>query len=439
MKSVAKKILNQYFGHSLDLRIRLFNVLVSVSACFCAIIAIVSIFTDAGLAGMAISLVASVACFALLLFARRSGRAHLCHILFIVGAFFILFPILFFRMGGYHGGIPTFLVFAIVFTMFMLEGRMALIVATLALVLYLGMFVFAYINPESVSSFPTERGILASNMQDLMIVSIALGATIYAQINLYRAQQRLLDEQNVTLDKQNAVLSKINLSKTEFLANTSHEMRTPLTVISVNVQNVTDILEDMGDDLKDPEAMELLTDAQREIMRLSRMVGGMLTLASISENAERAKTDLTMLLRSTADTQQLILAKRRNELKTEIADSLTVFGDADLLSQVLLNLVQNAHAHTENDLIRLRAVRDGGTIAVAVGDNGSGMSPDLLPRVFERGVSEREDGTGYGLFLCKTVVESHGGEIWVESELGKGTTVHFTLPVYEGQDGGDEV
>jgi len=60
----------------------------------------------------------------------------------------------------------------------------------------------------------------------------------------------------------------------------------------------------------------------------------------------------------------------------------------------------------------------------------------LLPRVFERGVSY-SGGTGVGLFLCKSVVESHGGKIWLESELKNGTTVHFTLPVYEGQYGGD--
>ena len=72
---------------------------------------------------------------------------------------------------------------------------------------------------------------------------------------------------------------------------------------------------------------------------------------------------------------------------------------------------------------------------VTVKDTGDGISAELLPRVFERGVSA--GGTGFGLYLCKTVVESHGGRIWIESEPGSGTTVSLALPTYEGQYGGE--
>ena len=213
-------------------------------------------------------------------------------------------------------------------------------------------------------------------------------------------------------------------------------MRTPLTVISVNVQTALRLLKRINDDLKDPDTEKLLINAQREIMRLSRMVGGMLTLSSISENMEKSKIDMATILLSTADTLLLLLSKRGNEIKVEAGEGLFVFGDADLLSQVASNLIQNAHAHTENDVIRLHAVRDGGKIAVTVSDNGSGIPPELMPRLFERGVADGS-GTGYGLFLCKTVVESHGGEIWIESEMGGGTVVSFTIPVSQGQFGGD--
>jgi len=417
---------NAIFGLALDLRIRLFNVLVLVSGCFCAVIAAVSFFTDAGPVGAAISLAASAFCFALLALARRSERARLCHILFIAGAFFVLFPVLFFRMGGYYGGIPLFLVFAVVFTIFMLEGKTAVIVTAMQLALYIGMYIFAYKNPESVSAFPTERGVFASNMQDLIIVCIALGATMYAQVSLYRAQQRRLDEQN-------ALLAEVNRAKTQFLANASHEMRTPLTVISVNVQTVADMLSDMGGSGIAPEADKLLKNAQQEIMRLSRMVDGMLTLASISEGVAKQKTDLSALLPSVAEMLRIHLQGHGNTAETKIAEGLTVFCDADLISQVAVNLIQNSHKHTENGIIVLSAARDGGTITVSVSDNGKGISPEMLPRVFERGVSD--GGTGFGLYFCKTVIESHGGEMWIESEQGKGTTVYFTLPVYEGQFG----
>ena len=237
-------------------------------------------------------------------------------------------------------------------------------------------------------------------------------------------------------------LEQINRLKTEFLGNVSHEMRTPLTVASVNVQIVSGILNHMSETVLDPKIDDLLANAQSEIMRLSRMVGGMLTLASFSESTEKSKIDLSVILRSTANVLRMILLRRGNELEVEISGDLISFGDADLLSQVIVNLIQNAHAHTMSDIIRLQAFREGSKIIVKISDKGSGISEELLPHVFERGVSGEDgniDGTGFGLFLCRTVVESHGGEIWIESKQNEGTVVQFTLPIYEGQYGGNVI
>jgi signal transduction histidine kinase len=132
----------------------------------------------------------------------------------------------------------------------------------------------------------------------------------------------------------------------------------------------------------------------------------------------------------------LHLKKRGNFLKVNIANGLTVFGTADLLAQVVANLLQNAAAYTHQGEVTLRAEQAGSEILVVVTDTGTGISAELLPHVFERGVST--DGTGFGLYLCKTVVESHGGRIWIESCQGRGTSVSFALPAYEGQFGGED-
>jgi signal transduction histidine kinase len=353
--------------------------------------------------------------------------------------FLCLFPLFFFSAGGYHSGMPVFFVFAVVFTMFMLEGKRAVVFSSAEILLYIAICVIAYVRPETVNFFETEQEIFIDVIIAFISVNIVLGVCLFMHFKLYIEQQRKLDEQNAELDKQNALLAQSNRTKQQFLANASHEMRTPLTIISGNVQMALRLLKEMDSAVKDPDADKLLKNAQSEIMRLSRMVGGMLTLASISESVEREKTDLSALLRSAVEMLWIVVQKRGNTLEAEIDDGMMVFGDADLLSQVIMNLIQNAHAHTENDLISLDAVRDVSNIFVTVSDNGVGISPELLPNVFERGVSGKgEGGTGYGLFLCKTVVESHGGEIDIESEPGKGTTVRFTIPVYEGQVGGGE-
>ena len=425
MKKILSGIYRAYLGPTLEFRVRLFNVLAMGGISISFVMAVLGV-SSGSISNMALNLLLSALSTWLLVYSRRTGRYQLCYMITIIGIFICLFPVLFFDSGGYHSGMPPSFVFAVAFTFFMLEGKKAIVFAGAEILVYTAICIIAYLYPGTVRFFDTELELLIDIIVAFVTICVVLGACTFMHFRLYNEQQRKLDEQNT-------MLTQINRSKTEYLANASHEMRTPLTVISVNVQKVAAILEDIGGTVREPEAIELLADAQSEIMRMSRMVGGMLTLASISESAERSKIDLTMLLRSTADTQQLILAKRRNALEAEIGDGLSVFGSADLLSQAVLNLIQNAHAYTENDVIRLRAARDGGRVAVTVSDNGSGISPEFLPHVFERGVSGKDSGTGFGLFLCKTVVESHGGEIWIESEPAKGTTVHFSLPVYEGQ------
>lgn len=101
----------------------------------------------------------------------------------------------------------------------------------------------------------------------------------------------------------------------------------------------------------------------------------------------------------------------------------------------MANILQNVAAHTRQGDVTLRAGKVGHEVLVTVKDTGDGISAELLPHVFERGVST--GGTGFGLYLCKTVVESHGGRIWIESAPGSGTVVNLALPTYEGQFGGE--
>jgi signal transduction histidine kinase len=361
-----------------------------------------------------------------MVYAARTQKYVRCYYVTIFTVFLFLFPYIFFTTGGYSGGMAFFFVFAVVFTAFMLERKPAYLMLVLELAVYIGCYAAAFLRPEAVSGMPDGRGHFLHNLVDFMIVAVSLAGIALAHFGLYNRQQKRLDEQN-------AVLEQANRMKTEFLANASHEMRTPLTVTSVNVQTAMEILEDTGERTDESEAIELLQNAQSEIMRLSRMVGGMLTLASMSENTERQKLDLSTLLRSSVETLRLSLSRRGNVLKTEIEPKLVVFGNADLLAQTLTNILQNAENHTENGAVTVWAGRQGNEIAVRVSDTGAGVPTELLPRVFERGVTD--GGTGYGLYLCKTVVESHGGRIWIESEPGVGTTVSYRLPVYQGQHG----
>jgi signal transduction histidine kinase len=424
MKKKITGIFNSFFAPSIDLRVRLFHILAMGGVAAGLGITILSLINDADPVNILVNFISMVVSLVLLVYSRKTGRYRICYIITILAIFGVLFPAMFFSAGGYHSGMPSFFIFATVFTIFMLEGRTAMILSVAELLLYVGLCLIAYFHPESVTFFEGEDALLFDIILGFVSVTLILGACLFLHFRLYNQQQKLLAQQN-------ALLERSSKAKTEFLANMSHEMRTPLTVISVNVQTVGKILDKIGTTDLESETKGLLSSAQSEIMRLSRMVGGMLTLATMSNERERATVDLSSMLKSGAETLRLSLEHKGNRLVTDIAANLKVFGDADLLTQVVTNLIGNAAKYTVNGTITLKACRESGEITVTVTDTGSGIDPQLLPHVFERGTTT--DGTGIGLFLCKTIIESHRGKIWVESTMGVGTSVYFSLPIYGGQ------
>jgi signal transduction histidine kinase len=245
---------------------------------------------------------------------------------------------------------------------------------------------------------------------------------------------RLYDRQQKELEEANNALHELNRMNTEFLQDIKHEIRNPLHVISLG----TDYIHArVGTEGGAEEVRNALGIIQNEALRLGRMVNGMVELATMSESPKnREKVDFAALLRHCAETARLQAEQSKNTLRVELAPDLPyVYAEAEQLERVPVNLLSNAVNATENGEITLEVSCENNYITVRVRDTGDGISPDLLPRVFERGVSGK-GGKGYGLAICKTIVEAHGGEIKIKSEQGKGTAVTFTIPVYGGQSEG---
>lgn len=422
MKQFIAKFPKTYFAATLDMRVKLFNVLALAGAVISIYAAIAAI--EDGLMNVVICLVAAVLSLWLMWFATKTQRYQLCYLITIIVIFCGLFPMLFFVGGGYDSSMPFVLLLAVLFTVFMLTGKKSLLFSFAEIIYYIGVFVAAYLRPEWVAEFDSEAQRLRDICIGFAVVAVACSVCMYLHFAMY-------DKQQNRLDQQNELLQNVSRSKTEFLANSSHEMRTPLTVISVNVQTATEILRETN--CENPEVTQLLQNAHNEAMRLARMVEGLLTVSAMTETTERQPLCISTLLQSNADILRLSLGKRGNALVTRLEPELMVFGNADLLTQVVLNLMQNANTHTKNGTIALSARKTGTNITVSVQDTGTGIAPELLPGVFERGVSN--GGTGFGLHICKTVIESHRGSIWLESEPEQGTTATFVLPCYEGQFG----
>ncbi|PLX22228.1 MAG: hybrid sensor histidine kinase/response regulator, partial [Salinivirgaceae bacterium] len=122
-------------------------------------------------------------------------------------------------------------------------------------------------------------------------------------------------------------------------------------------------------------------------------------------------------------------------IKNQSKENITINGDLNMLSTILRNLVSNAIKFThENGEINIYAEQNSKEVIVTVADNGTGISPEIKEKLFDitekittEGTS-KESGTGLGLVLCADLIEKHGGKIWVESEVGKGSKFSFTIP-----------
>jgi signal transduction histidine kinase len=231
-------------------------------------------------------------------------------------------------------------------------------------------------------------------------------------------------EQKLAMEKDAA--EQRNQFKSELLAKVSHEMRTPLAVMSGYAQYAIKAIQngDYGD-----ESLQRLGAITREANRLAEMSSSIL-LMSKGLSAERIKLPISMseIITNTASFYRPVMEKSNNRQTLRLSPCLpSVLGSKDELTQVLFNLLANADARTKNGEIGIAAESDGSFVSVTVSDTGCGIPPDLLPTVFEK---ERHGGigSGYGLAICKEIIEGHGGTITIESVQNRGTAATFTVP-----------
>jgi two-component system phosphate regulon sensor histidine kinase PhoR len=228
-------------------------------------------------------------------------------------------------------------------------------------------------------------------------------------------------------------LKQLESARKEFVANVSHELRTPLSLIKGYCETLLDGAKDQ------PEvASKFLLTIDRNAERLKLLLEDLLTVSELESG--RIKMDLQMVpLRGAVDKvlgdHQAKAANRGIRLENRVRDQV-VRADTGRLEQVLSNLVDNAvkYGRESGNVSVEAAVGERGMVEVCVRDDGPGIPPDALERVFERfyrvdkARSREQGGTGLGLSIVKHIVQSHQGRVWAKSELGKGAAFYFTLP-----------
>lgn len=227
-------------------------------------------------------------------------------------------------------------------------------------------------------------------------------------------------------------LKKLENMRREFVANVSHELKTPLT----SIRGFIDTLKDGA--LEDPAvARRFLGIIDEEAGRLYRMIEQLLYLSRI-ENAlpvkQQAKIELSVLAEELNTRFKKTLAQKGLTLDIQINAGGPYSGDRDTLQQVLTNLLDNAVKYSASGTITLSIAEQNGQLVCSVADQGIGIAPEDQTRIFERfyraekSRSQKSGGTGLGLAIVKHLLENAGGTISVQSELGLGSTFTITLP-----------
>ena len=229
-------------------------------------------------------------------------------------------------------------------------------------------------------------------------------------------------------------LKRLERVRQDFVANVSHELRTPLTA----VKGYVEALRDGG--FQDPaQAEQFLGVIQRHSERMDKIVSDLLLLSEM-ESADRVlqreTVHLPELIRTAVETLRPLAEGKKQNLRMEPMEGLpSLRADSQKVHQVLINLLNNAISYTPEGgsiTVEVRPVSDG--VEVSVVDNGIGIPPKDLPRIFERfyrvdkGRSRELGGTGLGLSIVRHIVEAHGGQVRVESKPGKGSRFTFFLP-----------
>lgn len=267
-----------------------------------------------------------------------------------------------------------------------------------------------------------------------------LKATVRDAIKVYdlakqnRELLALTQMQNADLVRTNAEVRMLLEKEKAFSSTVSHELRTPLSAIKTAV----DLVKMQTAGKLDAQPAKFLDIAGKNVERLARLVNDILGLTRLEAGVETLAgkpDDLNRVVRECSEVQEIAAKSKGIGLITDLDPALPeAWFDADKMHQVLNNLLNNAIKFTQSGSVTVTTRPAGaGRVECSVRDTGRGMPPADLERIFEKfcqlgTAQERVGGTGLGLAICREIVQKHGGELWAESEPGKGSVFIFRLP-----------
>ena len=408
-----------------EIQVAAFNILAFCGIIVSIITAIVNTISGNNPAVVIADLAGVVVSWALIMYCHKTGNYKMAMTLTAFIIFIGLFTALYFIQGGYHSGIPSFFIFGVVFTAFLLDGGAMVILITIELIWYVCLIIYSFHHPQTLNN--NEEYYMTRVILDMTLVALSLAITMYFQIRVYRKNQQKLGEAIHTA-------KEANKAKSDFLAKMSHDIRTPLnTIMAMNEMIVSNT--------SSAKIREWVNDSNVSGRILISLIDDMLDLTKIEAGKMEVleqQWDTGELFDETAKAWKLQADKKGLDFVYELSDEVPryLLGDEDVIRKIANNLLSNAVKYTRSGSVSL-TVKWNGMLEMIVADTGIGIAPEYLDKIFkpfERGVQEiykEISGSGLGLAIVKELVDAVDGKVDCQSVLNEGTKFTVLLPQKE--------
>lgn len=337
--------------------------------------------------------------------------------------------------GGINGSniMPAFII--LILGILVVPDKIKKYIIILFIAVNIFILLIQFYRPDLITNFSTET----ERWVDNIITVIYSSYFIYIIIRFVHKNYTL---ERLKAEKGEIRLHQLNADKDRFISILGHDLKSPFN-------NLLGLSELLTEDIRklDIDEIESITN---DINKTARTTYNLLEDILMWARTQQGKIPFKPQILSFRNIYMGILeilnsnANAKNiTINYSARDEINIFADIDMLKTILRNLVSNAIKFTnKGGATNINAEENSGNVTISVSDNGIGIKPENLTKLFD--ISEvittkgtaNETGTGLGLLLCKEFVEKHGGKIWVESEIGKGSDFKFTLPIFTEQTSG---
>jgi len=240
---------------------------------------------------------------------------------------------------------------------------------------------------------------------------------------------------HIEIKKSREKLTELNATKDKLFSIISHDLKSSLG----SIVGITDLVLEKFDDYEPDKVRQIIESIHQSSKNTFELLENLLDWARLQTGKltqQMEKHDLKTIIHNTSELYHEIAKNKNITIQNNVISDITVYCDINMIQTVLRNLISNAIKFTNAEgTVTLNSIERNSQVEIQVSDSGIGIIPENIPYIFsiEKNIStpgtKGEKGTGLGLMLCKELIEKQGGKIWVESEVGKGTTFKFTLPI----------